>query len=127
MRCAWRWRCPHCRKGPLFARWLRVRRECPVCGLQYYRESGYFVGAMLVNYGVTAALLVLFYFALLPVPDFTHFSGETKIALWLAFCVVLSLLLIRHSYSFWIAFDYWLEPWQPEPTPDWFPPPLDPR
>jgi len=113
--CALRWRCPHCRRGTMFRGWLRIREHCPECGLAFFRESGYYVGAMMMNYGVTVVLLIVFYLLLLPLPDVTRISGETKIALWLVFAILLSLALMRHSYSFWLAFDYWLDPWQPEP------------
>ncbi len=41
--------------------------ECPVCGLKYEREQGYFLGAMYIGYGLGVPLLfglfALFYFA----------------------------------------------------------------
>jgi hypothetical protein len=34
----------------------------------------------------------------------------------------LSLLLMRHSYSFWLGLDFWIKPRQPEvPTAGKFP------
>ncbi len=99
----------------MFRGWLRIREYCPECGLAFFRESGYYVGAMMMNYGVTVVFLIVFYLLLLPLPDMTRISGETKIALWLVFAMLLSLALMRHSYSFWLALDYWLEPWEPEP------------
>ena len=48
-------RCPRCREGaiyrvPLFRGWLAMYERCPVCGLKYEREQGYFVGAMYISY-----------------------------------------------------------------------------
>ena len=33
--------------------------ECPVCGLQFHREQGYFLGAMYISYGLALAFLLL--------------------------------------------------------------------
>lgn len=112
-----RLRCPNCGHGALFARWFRMLRGCPRCRLSYFRESGYYVGAMIINYGVTAVLVTAAYLLSLLLADFVQFSINTKIALWMAFAVLLSLALMRHSYSLWLAVDFWVEPWEP-PTPD---------
>ena len=31
---------------------------CAVCGLDFQREQGYYIGAMYINYGVTTAILL---------------------------------------------------------------------
>ena len=90
-----------------------MRRQCGVCGLAYFRESGYYLGAMILNYGVTIVLVTATYLLLLPLPDITSISTETKIALWLGLAVLVSLALMRHCYSLWLALDHWLEPWAP--------------
>ena len=87
--------------------------RCPQCRLAYYRESGYFIGAMIIDYGVTSILITAVYLALLPVPNLTGLSMNLKIAAWLGFAVLVSLGLMRHSYSFWLALDFWIEPWEP--------------
>ncbi len=91
-----------------------MRRMCAVCGLPYFRESGYFIGAMLLNYGVTTALVIVVYLLSLRVPDLPGVSVDFRIALWMVFAVGLSLLLMRLSYSLWLALDYWVEPWSPD-------------
>jgi uncharacterized protein (DUF983 family) len=50
-----RQRCPRCREGPIFRVpvWrgpLTIWERCPVCGLKYEREPGYFLGAMYFSY-----------------------------------------------------------------------------
>src|SRR5690242_20743905 len=42
--------CPRCRQGRIFRGWLAVHDACPVCGLKFNREQGYFLGAMYVSY-----------------------------------------------------------------------------
>lgn len=47
---ALRLRCPNCGAGNLFASWLRMRPQCPACGLRTERgEQGYVVGAYMFN------------------------------------------------------------------------------
>ena len=37
--------------------------QCPVCGLRYHREPGYFLGAMYISYGLAVPLMVAFFLA----------------------------------------------------------------
>jgi uncharacterized protein (DUF983 family) len=32
--------CPHCGRGALFQRWIKLHDRCPVCGLQYLSNQG---------------------------------------------------------------------------------------
>jgi len=45
--------------------------------------------------------------------DFTTLSTNSKILLWMVFAIALSLLFVRHSYSFWLGIDFWITPRQP--------------
>ena len=45
-------RCPRCLQGPVFATLFRMHDQCPVCGLRFEREPGYFTGAMYLSYGL---------------------------------------------------------------------------
>jgi uncharacterized protein (DUF983 family) len=47
--------CPRCREGAIFraSLWrgfLAMHETCPVCGLRFEREPGYFLGAMYFSY-----------------------------------------------------------------------------
>lgn len=108
------WRCPNCGRGGLFRGVFRMLPRCPVCGLSYFPEQGYYVGAMIINYAVTTAAVVAFFLLSLLLPDFTSLSTNSKIFLWMTFAVVLSLLLVRHSYSFWLGIDFWIKPRRPD-------------
>src|ERR1700739_4783360 len=92
------WRCPNCGRGRLFRGVFRMLPRCPECGLSYFPEQGYYVGAMIINYIVTSACVVTIFLVSLLMPDFTSLSTNSKILLWMAFAIVLSLLLVRHSY-----------------------------
>jgi uncharacterized protein (DUF983 family) len=65
----WRQLCPRCRQGSIFAvpLWrgpLTMHERCPVCGLKFDREPGYFLGALYFSYalsippGLALALLI---------------------------------------------------------------------
>jgi hypothetical protein len=70
------------------------------------------MGAMILNYGVTAAIVIVLYVMSLFFPDRRQFSSNVRMALWMGLAIALSLLLMRFSYSLWLSYDYWLEPWR---------------
>lgn len=106
-------RCPNCGLGPLLERPFRMHRACQVCGLSFFRESGYYVGAMILNYGVTSFLVIVAYLISLFLPEVLHVSSDVKILIWMAAAVVITLPMVPYSRALWLAFDYWIEPWEP--------------
>ena len=88
---------------------------CPECGLSYFPEQGYYVGAMIINYVVTTAIVVVMFLLSLLIPDFTTLSTNSKILIWMGVAILLSLTLVRHSYSLWLGIDFWIKPRQPDP------------
>src|ERR1700675_4808208 len=108
------WRCPNCGRGRLFRGVFRMLPRCPECGLSYFPEQGYYVGAMIINYVATTAVVVAIFLFSLLFRDFTTLSINAKILVWMAFAIVLSLLLVRHSYSLWLGIDFWIKPRQPD-------------
>ena len=127
-RCA-RWRCPRCGIGRLFeapaagdaalqrrglARlpWFRMPPRCRFCLLPFQREAGYFLGAIYINYGLTAAVVVCGVFL---VPLWWPLPTWVEITVWSAFAVLFPLLFFRHARAFWLAIDYLVDPWEPAP------------
>ena len=88
--------------------------RCPECGLSYFPEQGYYLGAMIINYAITTAVVVAIFLLSLLFPDFTTLSINSKILLWMAFAIALSLSVVRHSYSFWLGIDFWIKPRPPD-------------
>lgn len=88
-----------------------MNRDCPNCGLSFFREPGYYVGAMIINYGATSALLITAYLVSQFFPEIWNASPEVKILVWMAVAVVLSLVFVPFSRGLWLAVDYWMEPW----------------
>ena len=89
--------------------------KCPECGLSYYPEQGYYLGAMIINYIATTALILGIFLLSLLLRDFTSLTTNEKLVLWIAFAIVLSLALMRHAYSFWLGLDFWVTPRTPDP------------
>ena len=112
-----RCRCPNCRQGLLFRGWPnRMLPRCPVCGLSYFRESGYYVGGMIFTYGMTAGVLVVVYLIQLAFPDVKSVTDNERLAIWIVFALAVNLAVMRNAYSLWLALDYWMEPWSPGDT-----------
>jgi hypothetical protein len=88
--------------------------RCSVCGLSYFRESGYYVGGMIFTYALTAGVLLAVYLVLLLFPDSKVITENWRIGLWAVSAFVLSIVLSRPAYSLWLSVDYWLEPWRVE-------------
>ncbi len=57
--------CPRCRSGRIFRNSIfrgipKMYENCPVCGLKFEREEGYFLGAMYISYGMGLVTIVAF-------------------------------------------------------------------
>lgn len=48
-------RCPRCGSGGIFAGFAKLEDYCPTCGFAFERESGYWVGALIINMAATLA------------------------------------------------------------------------
>ena len=81
--------------------------DCAHCKLHYEREPGYFLGSIYINYGLTALLVTLFYFAL-------FFSGlvSPQAGLWIVtgFALVFPIWFFRYARSLWLGFDHFWDP-----------------
>ncbi|MGZ5353264.1 MAG: DUF983 domain-containing protein [Actinomycetota bacterium] len=97
--------CPRCGGGRLFGTPFRIEQRCPRCGLRLEREEGGFLGAMTVNYAVTAVvwLAVLIAWLVVDLPD-VHVAALTIASI--AVAVVVPLLFWPTSKTIWAAVDY---------------------
>ena len=87
-----------------------MHRECAACHLVFEREPGYFVGAIYINYAVTAGVSIAGFLVL---DACTSVSVTTQIVLWSIFGVLFPLCFFRYSKSLWLAFDYLVNPEDP--------------
>jgi hypothetical protein len=84
-----------------------MHEYCPVCGLKFEREEGYFLGAMLIDYGLGLLLVVIL--AVL-VWLFTRSSlDKTVLAAFLLFLPIVPALT-RFGRVLWIYFDQAIDP-----------------
>ena len=81
--------------------------RCPVCALVFERETGYFIGAIYINYGLTVGLALVGYFLL---EAWLHPSAGWQAALWGAFAVLFPLWSFRYSKALWLALDHLVDP-----------------
>lgn len=56
-----RGRCPHCGGRGIFAGLDELQEACPTCGFSFVREEGYWVGAMIVIFGVVLAIFAVWF------------------------------------------------------------------
>lgn len=102
---AWKYRCPRCRKSPLFAEPFEISKPlempyaCTICGQRYEPEPGYYFGAMFVSYGLSCALL-------LPIALILNIYTEMSVNAIMAWIIliggILFLRILRLSRSIWI-------------------------
>jgi hypothetical protein len=86
---------------------LEVQKRCEFCGLRFNRESGYFVGAMYIAYGIAGALLAALTFVM-----HAAFSMRLKPAMIAATLLFLCFVpwIARVSRTLWIYFDRTVDP-----------------
>ena len=101
-------RCPRCCQGHVFRTSTRMHEHCPVCGLPFERERGYFLGAMYASYAISLVILGLMLWAgslLLPEWDL----GNVVLLSGLLYLPLVPLVF-RLSRVLWIHFDRWAWP-----------------
>jgi uncharacterized protein (DUF983 family) len=98
-----RQRCPRCRQGRLFSGRFTMNDPCPVCGLLFQKEEGYFLGAMYFSYVLATAILVpLYLLAAVLLPDRDSLvMALVATAAYLPFIP----LVFRYSRVLWIYAD----------------------
>jgi uncharacterized protein (DUF983 family) len=103
-----RQRCPRCCKGKIFTGQFAMNDPCPVCGMIFQREEGYFLGAMYVSF-VLGTFMVGGGFFLIEwlFPTWSEF-------LVLGVVISVYLLLVpavfRYARTIWIYYDRWTSP-----------------
>ncbi|MFT4901815.1 MAG: hypothetical protein ACI81V_001092 [Lentimonas sp.] len=96
-------RCPKCGEGSIMQSPARLHKNCPECGFAYYRENGFFSGALPINY----ALVIILW--LIPVTltwILGGISGTTAAVLCGIGAVIFPIALYRYSQCLWLAMYY---------------------
>lgn len=102
-------RCPRCGRAGAFDGYFKLRDSCPSCGYTFYREEGYWTGAMIMN---IAACEVWFFFLfvgtlLLSWPDI---AWVPILVIALVTNGLLPVVFYPHSKTLWMAIDLHFHP-----------------
>ena len=99
-------RCPRCLEGKVWRSFLTMYERCPVCGLVFEREPGYFTGAMVVSYALAVPTFGLIVITLL------WLGVDTLVALVGGglFYLFLAPFILRYSRVIWLQFDWLVDP-----------------
>ena len=98
-------RCARCREGRVHATFWQMNEFCPVCGLKFEREPGYYLMGIFFGYVINAIIF-------LPICIALYLLGVT----WQAYVgvgvaiVLLSPLVLRYSRVVWLHVDEFLDP-----------------
>ena len=98
-----RLRCPSCGGDRVFLGWLTVKDRCGRCAFNCRPEGGYYIGAIYINYGLTAivALAIGLPFAV---------AGRMMLGLVVASVVatLFAVAFFQLSRSLWLGIDFWI-------------------
>jgi len=99
-------RCPRCCRGAVWTRPFRMHEFCPVCGLKFERELGYFTGAMYASYFIGV-------FVTLPVWLYMLAAGYGLVTILVVangLVVLLTPISFHYSRVFWMHIDCYFNP-----------------
>lgn len=97
------WRCPNCAGPLIFGPRMRLEPKCPRCALAWDRGNGFFLGAMVWNYGVTVFGLLL-WVVLAALRGWI--SPPLAIGLGLVIALVFPLIFYKWSWVLWLTTYY---------------------
>jgi uncharacterized protein (DUF983 family) len=100
-------KCPVCFHGSVFLRGITMRDLCPVCGLRFEREQGYWLGALYVAYGLAVPILSVFTLLLW---QFTPWGVSRSFLVAMLVFFPLSPIVFRYSRVVWMHLDQLLDP-----------------
>lgn len=95
-------RCPNCGEGRMFASLYGLHETCPVCGVRFERDTGSWLGALVMAYVVT--ILVLIAASIFLISRYGLFEG---FGLTLAGTAIATVLLIYRPAKGWWTWWMW--------------------
>ena len=108
-----RLRCPHCFRGQIFSGVWKMNERCPVCGIVYEREQGFFMNAIFFGY-------ILGFIAILPLNIWLYIIEAPPVWFLIGTLLLLTLLspiVFRYSRALWMHLDEMLDPRDTEIPP----------
>jgi uncharacterized protein DUF983 len=82
---------------------------CDQCGTRFDRGSGFYLGSIYINYGLTAFVVTVGYLAMFFADSP---SPGARLAILGAFCLLFPLWFFRYARSLWLAMDVYFDPKQ---------------
>ena|SRR5687767_15169460 len=102
-----RLRCPICGMGRIFKKFIDMAPACEVCGYVYEREQGYFLVAMVINYGVTVLAVMAGWIVL----EFVLKASSVRLGWGLAIiAIAFPICFYPYSKALWMAIDVLVDP-----------------
>jgi uncharacterized protein (DUF983 family) len=99
--------CPRCGSGHLYRGWFHLVDRCPRCSYTFAREEGFFLGAFVINFGITLAGLAVFMVALIAVLA-TGGAHQAIVAVAVGAvleAIVVPIVFYPFSKTLWAAID----------------------
>lgn len=99
-------RCPHCMEGQVFSGFLKMNENCPVCGIEYEREHGFFMMSIFIGYilGFIAVVPFMVALFLMNAQVYAYFVVSAVLL------IPLSPFIFRYSRILWLHIDEILDP-----------------
>lgn len=92
-------KCPRCRRGKVFtnsgfnlAKYTKMNDNCPICGLHFELEPGYFYSAMFISYMITCMMCIYTGIAV-------YFLLNNPEA-WVYSTIIISFMILISPFSF---------------------------
>lgn len=99
-------KCPSCNQGQVFIGLFKMNPACPSCGFKFERESGYFYGAMFIQYMIMGLFILI-----TMIIGWLAQLSEFKIGIiCLLEIILVSPFLFRISRLVWMKMDYRSDP-----------------
>jgi uncharacterized protein (DUF983 family) len=100
-------RCPRCLDGRIWRGFLSMNIACPVCGLVFEREPGYFTGAMVVSYALAVPALGAIVIGLMTLGGL---AAVPALLIGDSTYLVLVPFIFRYSRVLWLHLDWKVDP-----------------
>jgi uncharacterized protein (DUF983 family) len=94
--------CPSCKTGKVTNGLFGIRKRCAVCDYNFFPEPGFYLGAMMVSFMVSAFILVPTIILL----KFSDVQPETMIIWPIAQFILVAPILIHYSRVLWLHVEY---------------------
>ena len=102
-----KFKCPHCKAGAIFEsnhqlfsfHIPKMHTRCKTCHLKFEKESGFFIGAMYVSYGIAVAEFLSIFLLM-------HVVFNTS--LMTAFLTVVAVIILASTLNFKLARTVWI-------------------